>query len=160
MSMTPHGPAQATQLVAELKQRGYRLTPQREMLLAAFAASGKHYSAEELLKRVRRAYPRVNQSVVYRNLDLLSQLGLISRVDLGHGRIEYEVHQHPHHHHLACRHCGRVMEVNSVAFAALQKQLLREHGFHADMDHLAIYGLCASCSAKTTPDNEHHPHAL
>jgi Fur family transcriptional regulator, ferric uptake regulator len=158
--MTTHHLTQAAHLVAELKQRGYRLTPQREMLFTALAASGKHHSAEELLKRVRRAYPRVNQSVVYRNLDLLSQLGLISRVDLGRGRIEYEVHHHPHHHHLVCRHCGRAMEVSSDAFAALQQQLLREHGFNADMDHLAIYGLCASCSTKTTPDNEHHPHSL
>ena len=158
--MTTHNPTQASQLVAELKQRGYRLTPQREMLLSALSASGKHHSAEELLTRVRRAYPRVNQSVVYRNLDLLAQLGLISQVDLGHGRIEYEVHHHPHHHHLVCRHCGRVMAVSSDAFAALQQQLQREHGFNADMDHLAIYGLCAPCNDKTTADNEHHPHAL
>jgi Fur family transcriptional regulator, ferric uptake regulator len=149
-----------TGLIEGLRERGYRMTPQRELLLSALNASAKHLDADALLRRVRKTYPRANKSVVYRNLELLTQLGLISCVDFGHGRVEYEVHRHPHHHHLVCRHCGSMIEVSSGAFAHLQQQLLKEYGFEADMDHLAIFGVCKICGWKVSPLNEHHPHAL
>ena len=147
-------------LVGELKGRGYRLTPQRELLLSVLEGSRKHLNAETLLERVHKVYPRANKSVVYRNLELLAELGLVSCVDFGHGRVEYEVHRHPHHHHLICRHCGRMLEVRSGAFAQLQQQLHQDYGFNADMDHLPIFGLCRACSEKADPRHEHHPHAL
>jgi Fur family ferric uptake transcriptional regulator len=147
-------------LVEQLSALGYRLTPQREILLSVLSESDKHVNAEALLNRVRQVYPRANKSVVYRNLELLTRLGLISCVNLGQGRVEYEVHHHPHHHHLVCRHCKHVIEVNSAAFAALQQELLEQHGFEADMDHLAIFGLCRKCRSKHTVRNGHHPHAL
>jgi Fur family ferric uptake transcriptional regulator len=147
-------------LIEGLRERGFRMTPQRELLLAALNASDKHLDADTLLRRVRKTYPRANKSVVYRNLELLTQLGLISCVDFGHGRVEYEVHRHPHHHHLVCRRCGSMIEISSGAFARLQQQLQKEHGFEADMDHLAIFGVCKACRQKASPHNEHHPHAL
>ena len=156
----PGAQSPSTGLSAELKERGFRLTPQREMLLTALHASDKHLDAETLLRRVRKAYPRANKSVVYRNLELLAQLGLISCVDFGHGRVEYEVHRHPHHHHLVCRRCGDMIEISSNAFARLQQQLLKDYGFKADMDHLAIFGVCKGCSGEASPHNEHHPHTL
>jgi Fur family transcriptional regulator, ferric uptake regulator len=147
-------------LINSLTERGYRLTPQRELLLSVLGDTAKHLSAEALLERVRQVYPRVNKSVVYRNLELLTQLGLISCVDLGQGRVEYEVHRHPHHHHLVCRNCRHVIEVSSEAFTALQQRLLDQYGFAADMDHLAIFGLCRNCQTKAAAHNSHHPHAL
>ena len=147
-------------LVRSLTERGYRLTPQRELLLTVLGESDKHLDAETLLKRVREVYPRVNKSVVYRNLDLLSELGLVSCMDFGQGRVEYEVHRHPHHHHLVCRRCGHMLEIRSDTFAQLQQQLLEDFGFSADMDHLAIFGVCRACRRKADPHHEHHPHAL
>jgi Fur family ferric uptake transcriptional regulator len=149
-----------TRLVEDLSAHGYHLTPQRELLLAALSKSDKHLSADVLLQRVRRSYPRINKSVVYRNLELLAQLGLISCVDLGQGRVEYEVHRHPHHHHLVCRNCKHVTEISSQAFAALQRLLQDQHGFVADMDHLAIFGLCHACQGKAASHQGHHPHSL
>ncbi|MCL5995654.1 MAG: transcriptional repressor [Chloroflexi bacterium] len=147
-------------LVEQLEAHGYRLTPQREIVLSILSETDKHVSAETLLLRVRQVYSRANKSVVYRNLDLLAQLGLISCVDLGQGRVEYEVHRHPHHHHLVCRHCKQVIEVSANAFAALQRELLERHGFAADMDHLAIFGLCRKCQSQQAAHSGHHPHAL
>jgi Fur family ferric uptake transcriptional regulator len=151
---------QHSDMVEQLQARGYRLTPQREIVLSALGESDKHISAEELLLRVRQVYPRVNKSVVYRNLDLLARLGLISCVNLGQGRVEYEIHQHPHHHHLVCRHCRGVIEISSDAFVAVQHKLLEQYGFEADMDHLAIFGLCRKCKTKRNAHTGHHPHAL
>lgn len=143
-----------------LAQLGYRMTSQRELLLEVLGSTGGHLNAETLLRRVRKVYPRVNKSVVYRNLELLAQLGLISCVDLGQGRVEYEVHRHPHHHHLVCRNCHRVIEISSDAFPALQQRLQDEFDFTAELDHLAIFGLCSDCRGKPALPGSHHPHAL
>ena len=149
-----------TSLIDSLTERGYRLTPQRELLLSVLGKSDKHLDAETLLARVRRVYPRVNKSVVYRNLELLTALGLISSVDFGHGRVEYEVHHHPHHHHLVCRTCRRMIEISSDAFSTLQQQLADRYGFIAELDHLALFGLCQNCQATASSQHAHHPHTL
>jgi Fur family ferric uptake transcriptional regulator len=147
-------------LIDSLTERGYRLTPQRELLLSLLGGTDKHLSAETLLARVRKVYPRVNKSVVYRNLELLTELGLVSCVNFGSGRVEYEVHRHPHHHHLVCRNCHHMIEINSDTFAALQQQLTDRYGFIADMDHFALFGLCRNCQSKSPAQHSHHPHPL
>ena len=149
-----------TDLLARLVELGYRVTSQRELLLAVLGKTDKHLSAETLLERVRAVYPRVNKSVVYRNLELLAHLGLISCVDFGQGRVEYEVHHHPHHHHLVCRNCHAMVEINNDAFADIQRRLLEAYGFAAEMDHLALFGLCRECREKMPVQISHHPHAL
>ncbi len=102
-------------------------------------------TAEEILTRVRARYPYLGKSVVYRTLDLLSDLGMVTRTDLGQGHIEYELHEHPHHHHLICRGCGSVVRVDNSSFDSLGKRLKDRYGFHADLDHFAIFGRCANC---------------
>ncbi len=149
-----------TDLLARLVELGYRVTPQRELLLSALGQADKHLSAETLLERVRAVYPRVNKSVVYRNLELLAQLGLISCMDFGQGHVEYEVHHHPHHHHLVCRNCRAMLEIDGDAFADIQRQLLERYGFAAEMDHLALFGLCRKCREKMPVQISHHPHSL
>ncbi len=139
-----------TKMLEALRAAGYRLTPQRESVLAAIADSEAHLTAEDILQRVRVRYPYLNKSAVYRSLDLLTQLGLVTQTDLGQGRVEYELHQHPHHHHLVCRDCGSITQVDHTAFHALEKRLLEKYGFEADLDHFAIFGHCRECRATKT----------
>src|SRR5512140_1892780 len=113
-------------LLENLRQRGHRLTPQREMVLSVVCANEGHISADEILKRVRKRYPYLNKSAVYRTLDLLTRVNLVHPTDLGQGCTEYEIHQHPHHHHLLCRHCHKMIEVNERAFVSLEKTLKDE----------------------------------
>ncbi len=134
-----------TKMLDTLRAAGYRLTPQRESVLAVIADSKAHLNAEEILQRVRTRYPYLGKSAVYRSLDLLTQLGLVTQTDLGQGRVEYELHQHPHHHHLVCRDCGTIMQVDHTGFHALEKRLLEKYGFEADLDHFAIFGHCRKC---------------
>ena len=70
-----------------LEERGYRLTPQRMMVLAAIEGSSNHISAEEIYSQIRAKYPRVNISTVYRTMELLKGLGLVTEIDLGEGRV-------------------------------------------------------------------------
>lgn len=146
------------ELVESLRRAGHRLTPQRESVLAVMVESTRHLTAEEILARVRVRYPYLNKSAVYRSLDLLTALGLVTQTDLGHGRVEYELQQQPHHHHLICRHCQHVVQIDHAVLAALGKRLETDFGFKADLDHFAIFGTCKKCQprAPKTPRRLSH----
>jgi Fur family ferric uptake transcriptional regulator len=130
-----------------LRQQGHRLTPQREMILSVICSSGGHLTADEISQRVRQRYSYLNKSAVYRTLDLLTRLNLVHPTDLGQGCVEYEIHQHPHHHHLVCRKCGKMTKVAERVFALVERTLRDEYSFVADLDHFAIFGLCRKCQA-------------
>lgn len=124
---------------------GYRLTPQRAMILAAIEESDDHISAEEIYAYVLARYPNVNISTVYRTLELLKQLGLVTETDLGGGRVRYHPADKGQHHHLVCQKCGAVSDMDKSILASLKDTLLREYDFVADLRHLAIFGHCVKC---------------
>jgi Fur family ferric uptake transcriptional regulator len=132
-------------IVSKLRGLGYRLTPQRIMVLSAIENSDDHISAEEIYAQVAARYPRVNMSTIYRTLELLKQLGLICEVDLGEGRIRYHSEDKGHHHHLVCRKCGAIIDVGESVLFPLQAVLLQAFGFSAELRHMAIFGLCENC---------------
>jgi Fur family ferric uptake transcriptional regulator len=134
-----------TEMVKTLRASGHRLTPQRESVLAVICDSEAHLTADEILRRVRMRYPYLNKSAVYRSLDLLTQIGLVTQTDLGQGHAQYELHQHPHHHHLICRNCGAVSQVDHESFQPLEKRLRQKYGFQADLGHFAVFGVCRKC---------------
>ena len=138
--MTPH----AT-IVESLRQEGYRLTPQRMMILDIINDSVSHISAEEIHQKVRQQYPFVNISTIYRTLNLLKRLRLISETDLGEGYVRYELLERERHHHLVCRRCGESFALEHDFLKPLQLRLLKKYGFAADVDHFAIFGLCQRC---------------
>lgn len=124
---------------------GYRLTPQRMMVLSAIENSDNHISAEEIYARVVSNYPHVNISTVYRTLELLKRLGLVTETDLGGGRVRYHPADKGRHHHLVCQDCGRIIDLDESILFSLEKTLRREYGFRADLKHLAVFGRCAEC---------------
>jgi Fur family ferric uptake transcriptional regulator len=138
-----------TAMLADLREKGRRLTPQREIVLSVICESEGHISAEEILTRVRARYPYLNKSAVYRTLDLLAQLNLVNVTDFGAGRALYELHRDPHHHHLVCRQCRKITDTDARIFDSIEKKLLAEYGFRADLDHFAIWGVCRKCAKPT-----------
>ena len=133
-------------LISRLSEQGYRLTPQRMLVLAAIANSDNHISAEEIYAQVIAKYPHVNISTIYRNLELLKRLGLVTETDLGGGRVRYHPADKGHHHHLVCQECGKVIDLDESVLSSLGSRLLREYKFSADLRHLAIFGHCADCN--------------
>jgi Fur family transcriptional regulator, ferric uptake regulator len=128
-----------------LRERGYRLTPQRELVLDAVTTLG-HATPEEVCAEVRRTASGVNISTVYRTLELLEELGLVRHAHLGHGAPTYHPAGHDAHLHLVCRDCGRITEIDVTAAGELVARLRAEHGFDTDVEHFAIYGRCRSCT--------------
>ena len=133
-------------IASKLSEQGYRLTPQRIMVLSAIENSGGHISADEIYTQVVAKYPRVNISTVYRTLELLKRLGLVTETDLGGGRVRYHPADKGHHHHLVCQECGAVIDLDESVLFPLKDVLLREYKFVANLRHLAIFGRCVNCS--------------
>jgi Fur family ferric uptake transcriptional regulator len=132
-------------IAESVRQEGYRLTPQRMMILSIIDASMGHISAEEIHRKVCERYPFVNISTIYRTLNLLKKLRLISETDLGEGYVRYELLERGRHHHLVCRRCGESLAFEDELLKPLQRRLLEDYGFAADADHFAIFGLCQRC---------------
>jgi Fur family ferric uptake transcriptional regulator len=136
---------QSRDIVDVLKKQGYRLTPQRLMVVSAIENSEDHISAEEVYSKVVAMYPNVNISTVYRTLELLKRLGLVTETDLGGGRVRYHPANKGHHHHLICQECGAMIDLDESLLRPLEEALLLEHNFIADLRHLAIHGRCVKC---------------
>ena len=131
---------------AQLRSRGYRLTPQRGLVLDAVQAL-QHATPEEVFTHIRRRATGVNISTVYRTLELLEDLGLVTHTHLGHGAPTYHSTTVPAHVHLVCRSCQAVTELSPRAVEPLVAQLQDDLGFRTDVNHLTVFGTCASCDA-------------
>ncbi len=137
---------QPRDMASKLSEQGYRLTPQRVMILSAIEDSADHISAEEIYAQIVVKYPNVNISTVYRTLELLKRLGLVTETDLGGGRVRYHSAEKGHHHHLVCQKCGTIIDIDESTLARLQDVLLHRYNFSAELRHLAIFGRCVDCS--------------
>jgi Fur family ferric uptake transcriptional regulator len=131
-----------------LREKGHRLTPQRMLVIEALHSADKHISAEELYEQLHERYPYSNISTVYRTLELLKQLNLVTETDFGEGYVRYHVAEKGHHHHLVCQGCGKIMDLDEVTLYPLKEELLQKYGFDADLRHLAISGECRKCRAE------------
>ena len=149
--MTAERPAPAWH--AQLRARGYRLTPQRELVLDAVATLG-HATPDEIADRVRATASGVNISTVYRTLELLEELGLVTHTHLGHGAPTYHAADDADHLHLVCRECGGVEEVAPRVLDQAAQQIADKHGFAVDASHFAIFGMCAGCRTAATESGQ------
>jgi Fur family ferric uptake transcriptional regulator len=131
---------------AELRARGYRLTPQRQLVLEAVGDLG-HGTPEEIASAVRRTASGVNISTVYRTLELLEEIGLVRHTHLGHGAPTYSVVGDDDHVHLVCRDCEAVEEASTALVQDLVARLAAEKGFTVDVGHVALFGRCRTCAA-------------
>ena len=132
-------------LLERLRDRGYRLTPQRMMVVEAIEASDDHISAEQIRAKAQLKYPYINMSTVYRTLELLTEQGLVTETDLGGGRLLYHPAGKASHHHLVCRRCGKVKDIDVSFFQPLKEELRAKYGFDADLEHIGIFGTCDNC---------------
>ncbi len=127
-----------------LRASGYRVTPQRQLVLEAVTKL-EHATPEEIFACIRQTARGVNVSTVYRTLELLEQVGLVTHTHLGHGAPVYHLAAEAQHVHLVCRDCEKVIQVDPAAVGSLVTALDRESGFETDVGHLTVYGRCADC---------------
>ncbi|WP_114424144.1 Fur family transcriptional regulator [Nocardioides houyundeii] len=140
------------ELAQALRGSGYRLTPQRQLVLAAVEELG-HATPDELRDHVGGA---CNISTVYRALEVLEELGLVRHTHLSDRAPTYHSAREAEHFHLVCRNCGKVTSVDPDRAAPFLARLRTEHGFVTDVGHLAIFGRCEECPE--VADEGDHPH--
>ncbi|GAB2456601.1 transcriptional repressor [Nocardioides hungaricus] len=131
-------------LAARLHSLGYRLTPQRQLVLQAVERLG-HATPDEILADVQAQSSAVNVSTVYRTLEVLEELGLVRHTHLSDRAPTYHSITDHEHFHLVCRNCHRVVSVDPDVVAPLAERLRAEEGFVIDVGHLAIFGVCVEC---------------
>jgi Fur family ferric uptake transcriptional regulator len=124
-----------------LRERGYRLTPQRELILQAVERLG-HATPDEVLAEVRTRSTAVNASTIYRTLEVLEELGLIRHAHLGDRAPTYHSTSEHEHFHLVCRNCHKVISVDPDVLTSVTERLAADHGFTIDIGHLTVFGTC------------------
>jgi Fe2+ or Zn2+ uptake regulation protein len=128
-----------------LRKRGYRLTPQRYMILSVIQEADGHLSIDEIMERVQKRNPYVSLSTVYRTLELLRELGLVRENHLPGEQPHYEAAEGNAHHHLVCRRCRAVIHLNDALLGNLHEQLQTQYHFHDLTLDLVAAGYCDSC---------------
>lgn len=156
--MTPPAPTEAERRRASsawsgipdrLRARGLRWTPQRRVLVEVLSRADGHVTGSELVERCRAIDPGTIPSTVYRTLDVLEEIGVLSHSHGADGREEFHVLPAVEHGHLHCRSCGEAWELTAddpaveVSLAAF-----RDRGFALDVSHLTLIGLCRACGER------------
>ena len=127
-----------------LRASGYRVTPQRQLVLEAVTKL-EHATPEEIFADIHQVARGVNVSTVYRTLELLEQIGLVTHTHLGHGAPRYHLAAEAQHVHLVCRDCEKIIQIEPAAVSGLVNALDADLGFETDVGHLTVFGRCADC---------------
>lgn len=124
-----------------LRSRGFRMTPQRFAILEALHDGG-HLSPAQIYERVHQT--GMTEATVYRTLEFLAENGVLLVANRGNGHLAYELSGESHHH-LICRACGAEVEVVPALLAPAITRIESETGYHLNVGHLTLFGLCPSC---------------
>jgi Fur family ferric uptake transcriptional regulator len=136
------------EVLETLRAEGKRITPQRSLLLDVIRRSKGHLGADQRYHLARERDPRISLSTVYRNLNLLKELGLISRLHLDEEHHHYELKDAANHYHLICSSCGRVIEFDSSLVEQLMADVSAEKDFVVERLRIDLTGLCVECRDK------------
>jgi Fe2+ or Zn2+ uptake regulation protein len=133
---------------AALRAAGYRVTSQRLLIHQTLVELDRHVGAEELLTAVGERLPNVSLPTVYASLDALEEAGLVRRVAAGRGHALYDSRP-VDHHHLVCRRCGAVEDLDVPVSLDRAVATAGERGFQVDGAEVVVHGLCAACAAES-----------
>lgn len=133
-----------TQLISALKERDFRLTPQRVELVRLIAASEGHPSASQLFTTIKHRFPTMSQATVYKTLALLKEMGQVLEIDL-HSDSHYDGNRPDPHPHLICMKCSKIIDGDVNLDPGSLHNLEQASGFKILRLQIALYGLCPDC---------------
>ena len=133
----------------KLKEEGLKLTPQRRSIVQVLIDSkGQHLSCEEIYDKVKESCPEIGLATVYRTLQMLDKIGFTNKLSLDDGCLRYEfnmAHEGHHHHHLICKQCGSITEVELDLLDPLENIIETSYNFQIDDHDVKFYGRCSKC---------------
>ena len=130
-----------------LREKGLKLTPQRRLIVDVIHDNRARLTAEGIISYVQSKMPGVHKSTIYRTLELLEEAGCVFKSEMGNQFI-YHHAEKGHHHHLVCHRCGKTVDLDENLFAPMEELLGEKYGFHVDLKHVVMRGLCESCQSK------------
>jgi Fur family ferric uptake transcriptional regulator len=140
-------------LASGLRKKGYRVTPQRGVILEIIAHNEAHQSVQEVFIQAEKSLPGLAIATVYRTLDVLNEAGLVDIFSTNADIVRFSLRDPDHpHYHLVCRNCDRILELEPDLIDELALTLEREHGFLLDSSHMTLTGICRDC-AETASGN-------
>ena len=139
-------------IVAALDRAGFRLTEPRRAVADLIEEQTGHFTASDLEGLVRDRRLGISRATLFRALELLTELGVVERLDLPTGEHAYVPCARAHHHHVVCSRCGRTAEAEDCGVSEAVAEIARRTGFRIDSHRLELFGLCRHCQARTTPD--------
>ncbi len=132
-----------------LRRRGLKFTRSRRALLRKIFSMHDHFTADQLLDRLKREKIKASKATVYRTLAVMQECELLTSHDFGEGSLYYEhTFGHSHHDHLFCVHCKSIVEFRDDRIEQIQETISNRAGFHLLSHSLKLFGLCASCLAR------------
>ncbi|MBT3198801.1 MAG: transcriptional repressor [Phycisphaerales bacterium] len=134
-----------TETTEKTKSCDFRMTRQRRVILAELDSPGQHPTADEVYSRVRKVLPNISLGTVYRNLEILSQTGMVKKLHIGSEQRRYEKNQ-KRHYHAHCVMCGRVSDIPSDPFGDIDKTARENSRFDITGHELVFEGLCPKCN--------------
>lgn len=135
----------------EARRRGVRWTIQRQAILELLANCGEHITAEELHQRIAAQAHDVSPATIYRTVNMLVEMGVVSKQDFGTASASFEWNlTRRHHDHLVCTTCGTITEFRSERIEELQDAIAIEHGFALAHHRLDLFGTCTRCRVAAT----------
>ncbi|MBZ0277685.1 MAG: transcriptional repressor [Anaerolineae bacterium] len=137
--------------IQALRSKGYRVTPQRLIVLDAICELKGHATIADIQGRVNLLDSTIDRSTVYRALDVLTEVGLVtaSEMDGDTGRV-YQIAGEARHHHLLCQSCGAVLNISDELLSPVFQRIQATTGFTVWADHLTLKGVCERCAQKPT----------
>jgi Fur family ferric uptake transcriptional regulator len=142
---------QADAIVAAFDQAGYRVTAPRRAVAELITEHNGHFTAAELESAARRRRFELSRATLFRSLDLLTELGVVERLDLPSGDHAYVPCAPAHHHHVVCSRCGRSTDVDDCGVAAAVAEISRRSGYLIETHRLELFGLCRHCQTRVSP---------
>ena len=137
-------------VVATLRQHGYKLTPQRRVVIQTIASSRDHLTPTAIYEKMHQDHPNIGLVTIYRTLEILAELKLICELHAGGSCRSYTVGAPGHHHHLICSNCGIVIDFTNCDLKEVEQNLFKETGFRIDGHLLEFIGLCQTCQKEAT----------
>jgi Fur family transcriptional regulator, peroxide stress response regulator len=136
------------ELIAVLRERGYRLTPQRVAVLKVLAESGEHLCVDEIYERVKADFPMTSLATIYKTVALLKEVGEVFELGFAGVGSRYESRRPYPHPHVICLNCRQIVDVEIKALTGMAQEVADTTGYRVSGYQLDIFGICLQCQGK------------
>ena len=132
-------------LIEMIKERGMRITPQRAIILEVVESLRGHITAEDVFQQVQRVNAYISLATVYRTLEMLREMNLITQTNFGQSQAHFALKDHGPHHHLVCLNCHQLEEFSDDIFDPIRVRMEDSYGFEVHTEHMSLFGICQAC---------------